>query len=112
MIDAGELRDRVQFRRATTTIGALDEEQDWSNFGGPVWARVSFVSDGERWRAAQVQAQVTARVMVRWSTFSSGVTAEDRLLHLGAEYQITEIKPVEERNTWLELTVSRVADRA
>lgn len=110
-LGAGDLDRRVQFRRATMSDDGLAQVETWEDLGSPVWAKVSFLSDGERWRAAQVQAQATARIVVRYSRFSADITAADMVTCDGDEYEISDIKPLAGRGTFIELTVTRVTVR-
>ena len=56
MTAAGQFRDRVQFRRAALVDDGFADAEVWADLGAPVWAAKTDVSDGERFRAAQVQA--------------------------------------------------------
>jgi SPP1 family predicted phage head-tail adaptor len=86
MIGAGKLDRRVQFRRATLADDGFGTVETWGNHGSPVWASRKDVSDGERWRAGQVQANITTRFVVRYSAFSAGITPVDRLTCEGQEF--------------------------
>lgn len=108
---AGELDSRVQFRRATLHDDGFGMVEIWSDHGAPVWAKKTDISDGERWRADEVQAQITTRFKVRWSTFSAALTPKDRLVCEGVEYDITGIKEVGARREGLEITASARADK-
>jgi head-tail adaptor len=92
MIPAGKLDRRVQFRRSTLIDNGLSKTEVYADHGCPVWASKRDVSDSERLRAAEVQAQLTTRFVVRWSAFAAGLTARDRLVCSGLEYDITGIK--------------------
>lgn len=108
---AHNLDRSVQFRRASLTLGALEQVQTWADLGAAEPAEVTFMSDGERWQAEQVQAQATARVLVRHSAFTAAVTEADRLIYEGEEYEIVAHKPIGDRNAWREFTVARVVAR-
>lgn len=101
-MQAGDLRDRIQFWRKTETAGALGLAETWAAFGGPVWAHKRDVSDIEKARAAEVQASLTARFTVRYSAFSAGITPRDRLVCGALTYEITGIREVV-RRAWLEI---------
>jgi len=109
-MDAGHLDRRVQFRRATLTDTGLGLVETFANHGSPVWAHRRDVSDGERWRAGEVQAHITTRFTVRSSAFSRGLTPKDRLVCEGVEYDITGIKQTDARRTFLEVTAAARAD--
>lgn len=110
MTGAGDLDRRVQFRRATLTDSGLSKTEVFANHGSPVWASKFDVSDSERLRAAEVQANITARFRIRWSTFAAGITAKDRLVCAGVEYDISGIKEIG-FHEFREITASARADR-
>lgn len=101
---------RVQFRRATVTTGGFGQVETWVNHGSLEPASKKDISDGERWRAGEVQAHITTRFHVRWSTFTSGITPKDRLTCEGRDYDISAIKELDRRRT-LEITAAARADQ-
>lgn len=110
MARAGELDRRVQFLRATLADdGYTTAAESWGDLGGPVWASKDDISDGERWRAGEVQAHITTRFRVRWSGFTAGITPKDRLVCGGVTYDISGIKEVGRRDL-LEITAAARAD--
>jgi SPP1 family predicted phage head-tail adaptor len=112
VIGAGMLDRRVQFRRATLVDEGSGMAEQWADHGSPRWASRTDISDGERWRAGEVQAHVTTRFVIRWSAFSAGLTAKDRLVCEGLEYDISGIKEIGSRRTFLEITAAARADSA
>jgi SPP1 family predicted phage head-tail adaptor len=109
-MNAGSLDRRVQFRRATLADDGLAQAETWEDHGYAVWAMKTEISDGERWRAGEVAAHVTARFLVRWSSFTADLTPKDRLVCEGREYNIAGIKEGTGRRQWLELTCAARAD--
>lgn len=109
-VTAGHLDRRVQFRRATLVDDGFGQSQVWADLGAPVFAAKADLSDGERWRAGEVAAHVTARFRVRWSAFAASITPADRLSCEGREYDIAGIKEVEGRRRFLEITASARAE--
>lgn len=107
---AGDLDRRVQFRRATLADDGFGQVEIWTDHGALEPASKTDVSDGERWRADQVQASITTRFGVRWSPFTADITAKDRLVCDGVEFDITGIKEVGSRRTFLEITAAARAD--
>lgn len=107
----GELDRLVQFRRFTLVDDGFSQVEDWDDHGSPVWAQKEDVSDGERWRASEVQATVTTRFTVRWSPFTADITPKDRLVCEGLEYNITGVKEGRGRRQWLEITAAARADQ-
>lgn len=108
-MQAGTLDRRVQFQRATVTDNGLEQVETFANHGAAVWASKEDVSDGERWRAGEVAAHITARFQVRSSAFSRGITPKDRLICAGAAYDISGIKE-SGRLEMLEITAAARAD--
>ena len=101
---------RAQFRRATLVDNGLEQVEVFANHGSPVPVAKRDVSDGERSRASEVQAIITARFQLRWSAFSAGLTPKDRLVCEGREYDITGIKEIQRRRV-LEISASARADQ-
>lgn len=97
---------RIQFQRANTSDDGFAEVKTFANYGQPVFGGKSDVSDGERARAGEVSAQITTRFVVRWSSFTSGISPEDQLVCDGFTYNITGIKEGSGRRQWLEITTA------
>lgn len=109
-MNAGQLDRRIQFLRATLTDDGLSKVETFNPHGYQVWAQKTELSDGERWRAGEVAAHVTARFRVRWSSFTAGLTPKDRLTCEGRTYDIAGIKEIEGRRQWLEITAAARID--
>ncbi|MCJ8138429.1 phage head closure protein [Falsirhodobacter halotolerans] len=100
---------RVQFFRGTMIDdGHQSRVSDFRPHGFPVWAQKSPVSDGERFRADAVARDNTDRFQVRWSAFTSAITAADRLKCEGVTYGISGIKEIGRRER-LEITAHRLS---
>lgn len=94
MIRAGELDRRITVERAHVVTNALGrEDRLWAPLA-TVWAKADPISDGERWRAAEVAADATIRFTVLWGL---GVTAKDRIIHGGRTYGILGVKEIGRR---------------
>lgn len=106
----GRLDRRVQFRRMALIDDRLQSREVFKDHGTPISAKKTDVSDGERVRAMQVQATITARFVVRWSPFTVDLTPKDRLVCEGVEYDITGIKELGDRRSFLEITAAARAD--
>ena len=106
---SGKLDRRVQFRRATTADDGFTQVDTWGNHGSPVWAEKMEISDGERYRAAEVAAHISCRFRVRYSAFAAGITPIDRLTCEGREYDISGIKEIGRRKM-LEITAAARAE--
>lgn len=111
MSKIGRLDRRIHFQRATLNDDGLSQVEEWADHGSPVWAQKTDVSDGERWRADEVQAEITTRFLVRYSGFTADLTPKDRLISDGVEYNITGIKEGAGRRQWLEITAAARADQ-
>jgi SPP1 family predicted phage head-tail adaptor len=103
---------RIQFRRATLADDGFGFVETWANHGSPVWAKKTDISEGERWRAQEMQAQITTRFVVRYSEFTSGITPKDRIAFEGREYDLSGIKEIGARRTFLEITAAARSDLA
>lgn len=103
---AGALDHRLQFLRgAASDDGMSAAVLSFANHGAPVWGSRRDVSDGERWQAGAMQAQVTARFVVRWSAFAAAITPKDRVRCEGDTYEIAGIKVIGRRE-FVEITAS------
>jgi len=109
-MDAGSLDRLVQFQRATITDDGFSQVETFTAHGVPVWARKTDISDGERFRAGEVAANITTRFVVRWSDFTRDLSPKDRLTCEGRVYDISGIKEPEGRRQWLEITAAARAD--
>ena len=106
----GSLDRRVQFQRASLSDDGFGEVATYANHGTPIWAGKMDLSDGERWRAGEVAANITTRLLVRHSSFTSALTPNDRAVCEGVTYEITGIKEAKGRRQWLEVTCAARAD--
>lgn len=110
-VNVARLDRRVQFLRAVTgDDGFGNVTLSWAAHGGPVWASRKDISDAEQVAAGRVLATVTARFVVRHSSFSAGLTPADRLTCDGATWEIEGIKEVSApRRGFLEVTATKGA---
>jgi head-tail adaptor len=88
------LKSVVQVRRAMIYDTGLRETEVFRDFGTPIRAKKTDISDGERWRAAQVSAQISARFIVRGTAFTRAILHSDKFFCGGIDYDITGIKEV------------------
>lgn len=109
MARIGAMDRRIRFERAQSTETGIEAEEIWSPVGGAVWAQKTDVSDGERWRAGEVAAHVTARFVVR-ASLARGITPADRLVCDGVVYDIVGIKEGPGRRERLEITAAARTD--
>ncbi len=109
MITAGNLDHRIQFQRATVVDDGLTETLVFAAHGDAVWGSRKDISDGERWQAGALHAQVTTRFVVRWSAFAAGITPKDRLDCGEMGYEIVGIKVIGRRKL-IEITANARID--
>lgn len=106
---AGALDHRVQILRAAISDDGLQQVETFAAHGAPVWASRRDVSDGERWQAGQVNADITTRFLLRGSGFSRDLTAKDRMTCNGVTYDIAGLKVIG-RGEWVEVTARARVD--
>ena len=107
VLNAGKLDRRVQFRRSVLVDDGFSQVEEWQDHGAPIFAAKREVSDAERYRAAQVVAEITTRFTVRWSEFTADISPADRLTCEGRDFNITGIKETpDHRRRMLEITGS------
>lgn len=106
---AGSLDRRIQFQRLTLTDDGFASSETWADHGQPIWASRKDVSDGERYRAGEVAAQITTRFQVRHSIFTQAITPKDRLICEGVEFDIVGKKEIG-RRVGYEITAAARAD--
>lgn len=105
-MSAGKMDRRITLQRASETDDGFSSagEKTWSDLA-TVWAEVEQISDGERWRAGAVEATVTHRFRIRYSSAVSDLGPEDRVLYQGREFNISAVKELGRRKK-LEITAS------
>lgn len=108
---SGALDRRITIQREvqTGTDGFNVPITQWTDLA-TVWASVTPMSDGERWRAAEVSAEVTTRFLIRYSSQVSTVNPKDRIQYEGRLYDIYGVKEVGRREG-LEITATARADQ-
>lgn len=106
MMEAGKLDREIVVERLITTLDEFGGEvTTWSPLA-TVPAEVNPISDGERFRAGQIGAQVTHRFRIRWGI---GVKPTDRVLYDGLVFELHGVKEVGRREGQ-ELTGQAEAD--
>lgn len=104
---AGQLNQRVQFKRRQSGRNELDELVDaWSDVWTPLWAKVEPLTGREFLAAGAEQSTVDTRFIIR---FREGVTEQMRVAWRGAEYDIRSAQPVDGGREWIEVMASRVS---
>lgn len=97
---AGLLDRRVQFYRATMVDDGFSSTEVFAVHGQPVSASKAEISDGERWKAGEVAAQITSRFRIRYSAFAAALTPNDRLICEGRAYDIVGLKEIGRREAF------------
>ena len=105
---ASDLDRRVTFQRPETTDDGFSKVDVWLDLVA-TRAKVTPVSDGERWRAGEVGASVTHRFQVRWLNALADLNPKDRLIYEGRVFNISGVKEMGRRDG-LEVTASARAD--
>ena len=103
---AGKLDRILQVRRPTLTDDGFSQSESYSLLPERVPTHFVDVSDTERLRASQVQAMITSRFQVRFSTFTRSITPMDQLIFERRIYDIVGIKEVQGRRKMLEITAA------
>lgn len=108
-MEAGKLDRRIQILRASKTTNSLNEEIETWPVLTTVWAAKRDVSDGERMRAQEVEAEITTRFTLRWSSAVADVNPKDRVLYAGKTYDIFSVKEIGRRDG-IEITATARSD--
>jgi SPP1 family predicted phage head-tail adaptor len=110
LIRAGDLDRRIRIERASSTQdpGSGENVETWTALA-TVWASKRDVSDRERIAAAEVQAEITTRFIIRYSSTVASVNPKDRIIFDGRTYGIEAVKEVGRREG-IELTAAARAD--
>lgn len=104
-----KLDERIRFLRAVSTPNEFNEGvPTWSTLV-EVWAARDDASASESYKAAAVDAKITARFLVRSSPETRAVTPIDRIEAAGKTYNIVAAREVK-RNEWLEFDAVARAD--
>ena len=108
-MQAGPLDRRITIERATATLDGFGGESPvWSSLV-VLWASVTPISDGERFRSDERAADITTRFVVRRSNLTKTIDAKDRILFEGRMYQIYGVKEIGFRDG-IEITASARAE--
>jgi SPP1 family predicted phage head-tail adaptor len=107
---AGRLNRRVTLERATVSQDAMNEDVlTWSQLA-TVWASYEPVRDGERFRAGETAAGLSARFVIRWSSQVADLNPKDRLIFEGVTHEIVAVKEHGGRKVGIEISCVGRAD--
>lgn len=110
-MEAGKLDRRITLQpRLMTKNGFNEDVETWPD-GLEVWSSYEPVKDGERLRAAEVAASITARFQIRWSPDVAGLSEVDRLAFDGRSFDIVAVKEIGRREG-MEISATARAERA
>lgn len=102
-MQAGKLDRRVTLQSVTVTRDAYNAPAvTWADVA-TVWASYQPVSDGERFRAGERAAEISARFQIRYSSQVKAVSPVWRLTFEGRVYEINHVKEIGRREG-LEIT--------
>lgn len=111
LYSAGDLDHRISLLKYTDgTPGPFNEPTISYSPDVTVWASRTDASAGERLRAREVSAEITAHLLVRYSPETASITPKDRVqLEGGDTYDILSVRELR-RNEWLEINAVTRAD--
>lgn len=95
-INSGMLRHRITLQDYASSKDSMGAEvKSWNNYA-EVWASVEPLSGKELYKAQQIHAETTTRIIIR---YLNGVNTKMRAVFKDREYDILHILNKEERNT-------------
>lgn len=109
-MQAGSLNRRVTLERATITRDAFNAEVETWGTLATVAASYEPIRDGERFRAGETAAGLSARFVIRWSSTVADLSPRDRLRFEGVPFEILAVKETGGRKVGIEITCAGRAD--
>jgi SPP1 family predicted phage head-tail adaptor len=104
---AGRRNKLITIERYTTTQDDYGEEtQTWATYAIE-WAAIYYGRGDERRQAAMEQGQQAATFQMLSNPLTEAVTLKDRIVHDGANWDITGIAPDTPKRGEIELTATR-----
>lgn len=101
----GDLRHRITLQELVTGQDEAGQPVDMWQDVATVWASVEPLRGTEYWAAAQVQAERTVRIRIR---YRPGIRPDMRVLYAGRVFNIQSIIDPEERHRELQLMCKEV----
>ena len=109
MIRAGDLDRRITFqRRAVVDDGFASRPGEPAEIA-KVWAKVTPISDGEKFGGGAVRATVDTRFLVRWSSATAAITEKDSIAYDGRVFGIVGLPKEIGRREGLEFSATAQA---
>lgn len=106
---AGKYDRIITVRRATKTNSGGAPVITWSTLLANVPASAIPISDGERARAGQTEAQNSMRFRFWWAPELADINAKDQVIYDGVTFDINHVKEIGRRKE-IELTAASRAD--
>ena len=101
---AGLLNQKIDIERSTDSRDEWgDTSESWAAIASNIPASISPIRMKEFIRSAETQTELTHKVIIRYSSDVSGITAKDRVKHGSDYYDIRGVINVNKRNRMLEL---------
>lgn len=97
---AGPLGKRVTIQKRSLTTDSYGQGIESFSDGATVWASIEPLRGAEAATVAQVDAELTHKVMIRGG---QTVTVKDRLKYGSRIFEINEVKDLKERGVFVEL---------
>lgn len=109
-MDSPKLDREITLERFTATQdeGSGEDIQVWAPIA-TVWASKRDISDGEKFAASEVVAEMSTRFQIRWDQSWSDLNPKDRVVYEGRIYGIVGVKELGRRDG-LEITAAARAD--
>jgi SPP1 family predicted phage head-tail adaptor len=105
-MEIGKLRHRIEIQKKTVESDALKQEMEtWTPFAS-CWARVEPLNGREYIAAGQVNAELTARITMR---YREGVTSDMRVVCKEKVFEILGVVNTDMRNIELVLMCKEAA---
>lgn len=109
IMGAGDYDRRITIRRATKTNVGGAPQTVWASYLTNVPASATPISDGERSRAGQAEAQNSMRFRFWWSPEGATINAKDLVEFDGVIFDIGHVKEIGRRKE-IEITAASRAD--
>jgi SPP1 family predicted phage head-tail adaptor len=108
-MDHVRLDRRITIQRFGVSYNADNEPIEGFTDLVTVKAKIQYASDGEKVRAAEVGATISARFQIRYSSTVSDVGPKDRVINEGKTFDIVGVKELGRREG-LEISAAAAAD--
>lgn len=100
---------RIQVRRFNLVDDGFQSIEDYADYGEPIWAARVDMNGSEKADAGWVDATLATRFVVKSTSFTRALTAKDRIVSGGVEYEINGFTEIGRRYQLQIDCVARVA---